>query len=66
MQGVFNPNIVIYHLPNSAKGLHFSAFHFLRKYDMVFCKIIVIAFFTFTFIRNNDDALYTIKKQSVV
>ena len=27
MQGVFNPNILIYHLPNSAEGLHFSAFH---------------------------------------
>ena len=28
MQGVFNPNILIYHPPNSAEGLHFSAFHF--------------------------------------
>ena len=27
MQGVFNPNILIYHPPNSAEGLHFSAFH---------------------------------------
>ena len=26
--GVFNPNIPIYHLPNSAEGLHFSAFHY--------------------------------------
>ena len=30
MQGVFNPNIPIYHLPNSAEGLHFSAFHLYR------------------------------------
>ena len=29
MQGVFNPNILIYHPLNSAEGLHFSAFHFL-------------------------------------
>ena len=29
MQGVFNPNILIYHPPNSAEGLHFSAFHYL-------------------------------------
>ena len=32
MQGVFNPNILIYHPPNSAKfheGLHFSAFHII-------------------------------------
>ena len=28
MQGVFNPNILIYHPPNSAEGLHFSAFHY--------------------------------------
>ena len=27
MQGVFNPNILRYHPPNSAEGLHFSAFH---------------------------------------
>ena len=27
MQGVFNPNILIYHPPNSTEGLHFSAFH---------------------------------------
>ena len=27
MQGVFNPNILIYHPPNSAEGLHLSAFH---------------------------------------
>ena len=27
MQGVFNPNIPIYHPPNFAEGLHFSAFH---------------------------------------
>ena len=33
MQGVFNPNIPIYHPPNSAEGLHFSAFHY-------YCKII--------------------------
>ena len=26
MQGVFNPNILINHPPNSAEGLHFSAF----------------------------------------
>ena len=29
MQGVFNPNILIYHPPNSAEGLLFSAFHYL-------------------------------------
>ena len=29
MQSVFNPNILIYHPPNSAEGVHFSAFHFL-------------------------------------
>ena len=31
MQGVFNPNILIYiyHPPNSTEGLHFSAFHYL-------------------------------------
>ena len=34
MQGVFNPNILIYHQPNSAKGLHFSAFHFVRIYSV--------------------------------
>ena len=28
MQGVFNPNILIYHPPNSTEGLHFSAFHY--------------------------------------
>ena len=28
MQCVFNPNILIYHPPNSAEGLHFSAFHY--------------------------------------
>ena len=28
MQGVFNPNILIYHPPNSAEGFHFSAFHY--------------------------------------
>ena len=27
-EGVFNPNIPIYHPPNSAEGLHFSAFHY--------------------------------------
>ena len=26
-EGVFNPNIPIYHPPNSAEGLHFRAFH---------------------------------------
>ena len=31
MQGVFNPNILIYHPPNSTEGLHFSAFHFYRS-----------------------------------
>ena len=31
MQGVFNPNILIYHPPNSTEGLHFSAFHFTRN-----------------------------------
>ena len=41
MQGVFNPNILIYHPPNSAEGLHFSAFH-------VYVAIIVneVIFFT--------------------
>ena len=29
-KGVFNPNIPIF-LPDSAEGLHFSAFHFLCK-----------------------------------
>ena len=29
MQGVFNPNILIYHPPNSTEGLHFSAFSLL-------------------------------------
>ena len=29
MQVVFNPNIPIYHPPNSAEGLHFSAFHYI-------------------------------------
>ena len=29
MQGVFNPNILIYHPPNSTEGLHFSAFHYI-------------------------------------
>ena len=33
MQGVFNPNILIYHLPNSAEGLHFSAFRYLRAHN---------------------------------
>ena len=28
MLDVFNPNILIYHPPNSAEGLHFSAFHY--------------------------------------
>ena len=28
MLGVFNPNILIYHPPNSAEGLHFSTFHY--------------------------------------
>ena len=32
MQGVFNPNILIYHPPNSAEGLHFSAFHYVRTH----------------------------------
>ena len=31
MQGVFNPNILVYHLPNSAEGVHFSAFHYACK-----------------------------------
>ena len=31
MQGVFNPNIPIYHPPNSAGGLHFSAFHYASR-----------------------------------
>ena len=30
MQGVFNPNILIYHPPNSTEGLHFSAFHYIQ------------------------------------
>ena len=33
MQGVFNPNILIYHPPNSAEGLHFSAFHYFMTDD---------------------------------
>ena len=31
MQGVFNPNIPIYHLPNSAEGLHFSVAMFRSR-----------------------------------
>ena len=31
MQGVFNPNILIYHPPNSTEGLHFSAFHYVLE-----------------------------------
>ena len=30
MQGVFNPNILIYHPPNSTEGLHFSAVHYFN------------------------------------
>ena len=36
MQGVFNPNIPIYHPPISAEGLHFSAFHYC---SIVMCTI---------------------------
>ena len=35
MQGVFNPNILIYHPPNSAEGLHFSAFHYNRDFCII-------------------------------
>ena len=34
MQGVFNPNIVMYYPPNSAEGLHFSAFHCFLNDDI--------------------------------
>ena len=34
MQGVFNPNILIYHPPNFAEGLHFSAFHYITCRDI--------------------------------
>ena len=35
MQGVFNPNILIYHPPNSAEGLHLSAIHFISNNSQV-------------------------------
>ena len=35
MQGVFNPNIPIYHPPNSGEGLHFSAFHFKNVFSVL-------------------------------
>ena len=48
MQGVFNPNILIYHPPNSAEGLHFSAFH-IYKYQgfygvniIMFCIVVAL------------------------
>ena len=34
-KGVFNPNIPIFP-PNSAEGLHFSAFHFFLVRVMIF------------------------------
>ena len=37
MQGVFNPNIPIYHLQNSAEGLYFSAFHCCVFYLLLQC-----------------------------
>ena len=36
-KGVFNPNIPIF-LPNSAEGLHFSAFHFKGFKFIFFCR----------------------------
>ena len=33
MQGVFNPNITIF-VPDSAEGLHFSAFHNYSALDL--------------------------------
>ena len=44
MQGVFNPNIPIYvyHPPNSAEGLHFSAFHYI---PVVECSVPTVLLF---------------------
>ena len=59
MQGVFNPNILIYHPPNCAEGLHFSAFH-LNVFSFLFmlflCNIANVAQRTFETIKNRDHA----------
>ena len=39
MQGVFNPNILIYNPPNSAEGLHFSAFHLICTNSVSFSRV---------------------------
>ena len=41
MQGVFNPNILIYHPSNSAEGLHFSAFHLYGTSNTIIMNIII-------------------------
>ena len=42
MQGVFNPNILIYHPPNSAEGLHFNAFHCYRHCGCPACVCVCV------------------------
>ena len=38
MQGVFNPNILIYHPPNSTEGLHFSFYSFFVLVYVIFVR----------------------------
>ena len=45
MKGVFKPNIPIFP-PNSAEGLHFSAFHFIRN-----CVLIMVIICRFALVK---------------
>ena len=63
-KGVFNPNILIYHPPNSTEGLHFSAFHYFLLLYLLGVRIrIMLATFlrdvTATFLSVTDTYIRT-------